>query len=79
MSYRNKICENYTSKQIEQWIFGVEYQLQQLTQNAPDDDQIPKIEQQLDDLRADLILKKQEARAEMKQLLSRLLQLVDST
>ena len=79
MSYRNAGCENYTSNEIEQWIFRVEDQLQKLAQYAPDNVQIQPIQQQLDDLRADLILKKQEARAEMKQLLMRLLLLVDST
>ena len=79
MAYNYEICEKYTSKQIEQWMEGTEYQVQQLKNNAPHSDQILVLQKLLGDLHADLILKKQEEKAEMKQLLSKLLQLVDST
>jgi hypothetical protein len=83
MSYRNEGCDKYTSAQIQSWIDSVQQSLQvniDHNRNKDRDEFLQKLRQQLDDLRADLILKKQEeAKAEMKQLLSRLLQLVDST
>jgi hypothetical protein len=80
MSYRNEGCEGCTSSEIERWIENTEYQVQQHIKTKGAEEIIKILQKQLDDLRADLILKKQEeAKAEMKQLLSRLLQLVDST
>jgi hypothetical protein len=79
MSYRNKDCENYTSVQIQSWIETTEFSLQQTKKNNGLIETIKQLELQLDDLRADLILKKQEEnKEEMKQLLNRLLQIVES-
>ena len=80
MAYRNEGCEKYTSNEIQSWMNDVEYQIQQIKNNTPHDVRIPKLQKQFDDLHADLILKKQEeAKKEMKELLNRLLELVDST
>ena len=82
MSYRNEGCDKYTSAQIQAWIDDAEKTLQTNIQNNTNTnsaEHIQALRQQLDDLRADLILKKQEeTKVEMKQLLSRLLLIVES-
>ena len=84
MSY-SKAFENIetcTSSELEESIKRIELQLQLIIAHNEANTGIgttdPKtIQHQLDDLRADLILKKQEEKAEMKQLLSKLLQMVE--
>jgi hypothetical protein len=79
MSYKNEGCEQYTSSQIESWIEDVERTLQVSKENHTPPQQIQKIILHLKELHDDLILKKQEEnKAEMKQLLTRLLQIVES-
>ena len=79
MSYSTEGFENCTSSEIEENIKRREHTLQLNIDNNGRVDTIQAMKQQLDSLRADLILKKQEEhKAEMKQLLIRLLQIVES-
>ena len=82
MSYRNVGCDKLSSADIQLWIVRSEDTLQiniQNNRNADSAEHIQTLRQQLDDLRADLILKKQEEmKSEMKQLLQKLLQIVES-
>jgi hypothetical protein len=58
MSYKYEVCATYTSAEIESWIKDVEKQLQQHIENNRPQNTIEMLQKQLDDLRADLILKK---------------------
>ncbi len=98
MSYNNQLCQYKTSQEIQDliqkyvgWLDKAHESKRQAVEKKVStealvacDIRIKELQQSLHDLRADLIVKKQEekqkeAKAEMKQLLSRLLQLVDST
>ena len=63
MTYKNKGCDKYTSAQIESWIKRAEQVLKmniEHNKNKNRTEFIESLQQQLEDLRADLILKKQE-------------------
>lgn len=77
MPYRNELCEKYTSLEIQRWIETTEHQLRMITGHDPNDDRIQSFHEMLDNLHADLILKKHEERQEMKELLNRLLQMIE--
>ena len=79
MSYRNKGCDKYSSLQIQSWMDDTKHVLDEsIKHNAPEE-RITELQKQIDDLRADLILKKQEeTKVEMKQLLQKLSQIVES-
>ncbi len=72
MSYINEGCDKYTSAQIQSWIDSAEQVLKVNIENNKNKDRVEFIQslrQQLVDLHADLILKRQEemkAREEMK-------------
>ncbi len=79
MSYKYPDCATCTSAEIEEWIANVESILQKNIENHSPQKTIEMFQKQLDDLHADLILKKQEeTKEEMKQLLTRLLEIVES-
>jgi hypothetical protein len=69
--------EEYTSSEIQEHINRVEAILQSNEENHGPVERMQSMKQQLDSLRADLILKKQEEKVEMQQLLRRLLQMVE--
>jgi hypothetical protein len=77
MSYSTQGVGKCTSSEIQEYIDRTEATLQLNEENHGPVERIQAMKQQLDSLRADLILKKQEEKAEMKQLLSRLLQMVE--
>jgi hypothetical protein len=77
MSSSTEGFEKNTSSEIQEVIDIREHALQLTEENHGPVERIQAMKQQLDSLRADLILKKQEEKAEMKQLLSRLLQMVE--
>ena len=60
MSYKYPDCATCTSAEIEEWIKNVEYQLQKNIELDSPKKTIEMFQKQLDDLRADLILKQQE-------------------
>jgi hypothetical protein len=76
MSYSTEGFEKCTSSQIQENIDRREHTLKLTLENHGSVETIQAMNQQLDSIRADLILKKQEEKAEMKQLLSRLLEMV---
>ena len=81
MPYKYAYCQEYTSAQIESWIEDVEVRLQHVINDNGMKKSTEMLQEQVDGLRADLILKKQEEakKTEMKQLLNRILLLVDET
>ena len=71
MTYKNKGCDKYTSAQIESWIKEAERVLKmniEHNKNKNHTEFIESLQQQLEDLRADLILKKQEEMTSKKKL-----------
>jgi uncharacterized protein (DUF2461 family) len=77
MPYSAEGFEKCTSKEIQDNIERREYQLERVIEHDNKNPVIPKIQEQLEHLRADLILKKhEESKQEMKELLNRLLELV---
>ena len=77
MSYRNKGCDKYSSLQIQSWMDDTKHVLDEsIKHNAPEE-RITELQKQIDDLHADLILKKQEEKEEMKSLLKRLSQIIE--
>ncbi len=83
MTYSAEGFEDCSAKQIEEGIEIREYQLKMIIAHKTSQSNIKTtdtklIQEQLDHLRADLILKKQEEREKMKEMLNKLLQIVES-
>ena len=78
MPYSAEGFENCTSTEIQENIERRERQLKKTIDHDDRNPVIPKIQEQLEHLRADLILKKhEESKQEMKELLKRLLQIIE--
>ena len=76
MTYKNEGCDKYTSTEIQSWINRAEEILRiniEHNRNKDSAEFIQSLRQQLDDLRADLIVKKEEESQERtKEMLDRL-------